>query len=167
MIRTTVFLTALVLVLAGCGDRSVNIDDEKIALLQQHRADAQAHRDRDVPALMASIGPEMMLVGDGHVYHQPKAQLEEFFTGYLAGAEYSRYEDLMVPHAEVSADGTMGWVISRQAVERNEPDPAGGRRDRAFTYAGIMLYAKRDGQWVKVANVSTFAPDTPESPAAP
>ena len=83
---------------------------------------------------------------------------EILLTMDLEGAEYSRYEDLMVPHAEVSADGTMGWVVSRLAVERSEPDPAGGRRDRAFTYAGIMTYEKVGGKWIKVANVSTFAP---------
>ena len=61
-------------------------------------------------------------------------------------------------YAEVSADGTMGWVISRMAVTRSEPDDAGGRQTRSFTYAGIMTYEKVGGKWLKVANVSTFAP---------
>jgi len=31
-----------------------------------------------------------------------------------------------------------------------------------LVYAGIMTYAKRDGIWVRVANVSTFDPDEAE-----
>lgn len=148
----------LLLAAAGCGS-GVDVDEERVALLKIHQADARAHMDTDVDALMATIPEDMIVAGDGNVFHQNKDQVQEFFTGYLKGAEYSRYEDLMVPHAEVSADGSMGWVISRQAVERTEPDPDGGRRDRAFTYAGIMTYEKAGGKWMKVANVSTFAPD--------
>ena len=152
----------LTVALAGCSTE-VDVDDERVALLRQHQADTRAHLDRDVDALLATIPDDMIVTGDGNVFHQNRDQVREFFTGYLEGADYSRYEDLMVPHAEVSADGTMGWVISRQAVERSEPDPEGGRRDRAFTYAGIMTYEKTGGRWMKVANVSTFAPaDDPE-----
>jgi hypothetical protein len=60
--------------------------------------------------------------------------------------------------AEVSADGTMGWVVSRLAVTRTETDDDGGQRKRSFVYAGIMTYEKSGGKWKKVANVSTFRP---------
>jgi hypothetical protein len=163
MMRFLLACGALLVLLSGCApERAADVDDEKVALLRIHREDIQAHLDGNVDALLATIPDEMLLVGDGHVYRQPREKLREFFAGYLEGAEYSRYEDLMVPHAEVSADGTMGWVVSRMAVERSEPDPTGGRRDRTFTYAGIMTYQKRDGRWMKVANVSTFVPDTPQ-----
>lgn len=142
---------------AGCG-KSPDVDAEKIELLRIHMADINAHKQGDVPAIMESIGEEFMYVGDGQVTVQTRGEIEEFFTGYLAHAAYERYEDLMVPHAEISADGTMGWVISRMAVTRTEPDVAGGSQTRSFTYAGIMTYEKTDGKWVKVANVSTFAP---------
>ena len=149
----------LVLGLAGAGCQSgVDAEAEKIALLTVHLADIEAHRAGDVSALLATIPEEILTVSDGEVIHQTHEEIRTFFTDYLAGTEYSRYEDLNVPHAEVSADGTLGWVISRMAVERNEPDGQGGRRTRAFTYAGIMTYAKREGRWVKTANVSTFAP---------
>jgi ketosteroid isomerase-like protein len=146
---------ALLALLAGCG-KSVDVDEEKIELLRIHLADVNAHLQGDVPAIMASIGEEFLYVGDGKVNVQFRAEIEEFFTGYLKDAEYERYEDLDVPHAEVSADGTMGWVISHTAVTRTEPDGQGGTRTRSFTYAGIMTYKKLDGKWLKVANVSTF-----------
>jgi len=141
----------------GC-DKPVDVEAEKIAILRIHLIDIHAHMENDVPALMETIPEEFIYVGEGQVTRQSRDEIRDFFTGYLDGAEYEKYEDLLVPHAEVSADGTMGWVISRIAVTRTEPDGEGGTRTRSFTYAGIMTYEKAGGKWMKVANVSTFAP---------
>ena len=141
---------------AGC-DRTVNVDAEKIALLRIHLIDIHAHLENDVPALIKTIPEEFIHVGGGEVTRQSRDEIRDFFTAYLDGAEYDKYEDLQVPHAEVSADGTMGWVISRLAVTRTEPDEADGKRTRSFTYAGITTYEKVGGKWMKAANVSTFA----------
>ena len=140
---------------AGCG-RAVDIEDEKIELLRIHLADIHAHVENDVPSLLKTIPEEFIYVGKGKITRQSRDEIRDFFTGYLDGAEYEKYEDLQVPHAEVSADGSMGWVISRLTVIRTEPDGAGGTRTRSFTYAGIMTYEKVGGKWLKVANVSTF-----------
>ena len=154
-------ITVLVLVLfvlsivAGC-DNTVDMEAEKIALLRIHLIDIHAHLENDVPALMETIPEEFIYVGDGKIARQSRDEIRGFFTDYLDGASYEKYEDLQVPHAEVSADGTMGWVISQMAATRTEPDDEGGTQTRSFTYAGIMTYEKSGGKWMKVANVSTF-----------
>jgi len=140
---------------AGC-DKPVDLEAEKIALLRIHLIDKHAHMENDVPALMETIPEEFIYVGEGQVSRQTRDEIRDFFTGYLDGASYEKYEDLQVPHAEVSTDGTMGWVISQFEVTRTEPDGEGGTRTRSFTYAGIMTYEKIDGKWMKVANVTTF-----------
>lgn len=150
-------LLSLIASAAGCGP-TVDVEDEKIELLRIHLADIQAHRDGDVAALMRTIREDFVSVADGRVDRPTREEIRDHFTAYLADASYEAYEDLMVPHAEVSSDGTMGWVVSMIRVVRNEPDPAGSVRTRTFTYAGIMTYAKVDGRWQKSANVSTFAP---------
>ena len=139
----------------GCGPK-VDLEADKIELLQIHLEDIQAHRDGDVAALLETIPEEFIYVGGGEVVRQPRHEIRDFFTDYLDGAEYERYEDLVVPHAEVSADGTMGWVISQMAVTRTAPDGNGNQEKRSFVYAGIMTYEKVGGKWMKVANVSTF-----------
>jgi hypothetical protein len=60
------------------------------------------------------------------------------------------------PVVRVSDDGSMGWVLSRLRVKRTGPGRHGAPQERAFVYAGIMTYEKRDGRWLRVANVSTF-----------
>ena len=144
-------------VVTGCG-QAVDVEEEKIELLRIHLADIQAHREGDVALLLETIGEEFIHVGAGKVTPQSRDEIRDFFTGYLEGAKYERYEDLQVPHAEVSADGTMGWVVSRMAVTRTAPDDPGNRETHSFTYAGIMTYEKVGRKWMKVANVSTFAP---------
>jgi len=157
MKRIQVLITVLcVLSLAAGCDKPVDVEAEKIALLRIHLVDMDAHMENDVPALMKTIPEEFIYVGEGQVSRQSRDEIRDFFTGYLDGAEYEKYEDLQVPHAEVSVDGTMGWVISQMAVTRIEPDGDGGTRKRSFTYAGIMTYEKVGGKWMKVANVSTF-----------
>ncbi|MGD9546036.1 MAG: nuclear transport factor 2 family protein [Candidatus Krumholzibacteriia bacterium] len=149
-------LTAIVL--AGCCEEPPDLDQEKIELLQVHLADIRAHKDRDVEGLLRTVGPDLRMVRDGAVTVRTKDELAARFREVFAGAEYLVYEDLQVPHAEVSDDGTMGWVISRMRIERLEPDGAGGRSAESSVYAGIMTYRKVRGRWQKTANVSTFAP---------
>ncbi len=156
-IPVLILVLASLAVVVGC-DRTVDVEAEKIELLRIHLADIQAHVDGDVAGLMKTLPEEFIHVGDGRITRQSHQEIRDFFTDYLAGAEYEKYEDLGVPHAEVSADGTMGWVISRMGVTRQEPDGQGGTRTRSFTYAGIMTYENVGGKWVKVANVSTFEP---------
>jgi ketosteroid isomerase-like protein len=159
MIRLPLLFLLLISITSatGCGP-AVDVEAEKIELLRIHLADIQAHRDGDVAVLMQTISEDFVSVADGRVDRPARDEIRNHFTAYLAGASYEAYEDLMVPHAEVSSDGTMGWVVSRIRVVRNEPDPAENMRTRDFTYAGIMTYAKVDGRWLKTANVSTFAP---------
>jgi len=142
---------------AGCGP-AVDLEEEKVELLRIHLADIQAHRDNQVEVIMETIPAEFIHVVDGAVTRQSRQQIRDFFTDYLAGAEYQKYEDLLVPHAEVSADGSMGWVISNMEIVSTAEDASGAKQTRSFTYAGIMTYEKVDGKWMKVANVSTFAP---------
>ena len=154
-IPVLILLFCVVSMAPGC-DKPVDLEAEKIALLRIHLIDMHAHKENDASALMETILEEFIYVGEGQVSRQTRDEIQNFFTGYLDGASYEKYEDLQVPHAEVSADGTMGWVISQQAVTRTEPDGPGGTRTRSFTYAGIMTYEKTGGKWMKVANVSTF-----------
>ena len=71
-----------------------------------------------------------------------------------------RLLDLVRPRVEVSADGTLGWVVAQVAVEGLRLDA-----DRAvtgpfsFTSAWISMFRKIDGVWKMVGNVSNFKPE--------
>ena len=58
------------------------------------------------------------------------------------------------PVVRVSDDGTLGWVICQVKI-------AGSQGDESFSsvWAWIELYAKVDGTWKRVGNVSNRRPD--------
>ncbi len=62
------------------------------------------------------------------------------------------------PIIRISQDGSMAWMITRVRVRRTQKDATGKEREQKFNYAGIMTYEKKDGKWMRVANVSTSEP---------
>jgi hypothetical protein len=82
----------------------------------------------------------------------------EFFTRYFQGATYYEWDDMEPPIIRISDDASMAWMIVRTQVRRTtRTEESDEERETSFVYAGIMTYEKRDGRWVRVANVSTFA----------
>jgi hypothetical protein len=127
-------------------------------LLAIHLEDQAAHLATDVGRVLAYQGEPFVTVANGVVETATRAEVETFFTRYFAGAAYDEYADLEPPRVEVSADGTLGWVISRTRIRRVTRRFDGTLAERQFVYAGLMGYARRDGRWRRIANVSTFEP---------
>jgi hypothetical protein len=77
------------------------------------------------------------------------------FTGYFRDAKYYEWDDVEEPIIRISNDASMAWMITRTRVRRVQKKADGAEQEEKFVYAGIMTYEKRDGRWVRVANVST------------
>lgn len=135
--------------IAAAPDR--DLDAELRALLELHRAEIRAHVERDAAALAAHHADDFVSATRGKISRSDRAATLTFFTRYFDGATYPQYEDVEPPIVRVSDDGSMGWVMSRLRVTRLE-----GEAKQSFVYAGIMVYEKRDGRWMRVANGSTF-----------
>lgn len=134
---------------------------ERAELLRLHQSDRDAHFKTDV-ALLQQRSPETMLsVSNGQVRRTTKDAQRAMFTAYFAGARYDAWDDLEEPIIRISDDASMAWMIVRLRVRRVQKDAQGVERDQSFVYAGIMTYEKRDGRWMKVANVSTVEPTAP------
>ena len=80
------------------------------------------------------------------------------FTGYFRDAKYYEWDDVEEPIIRISNDASMAWMITRTRVRRVQKTADGTEKEEKFVYAGIMTYEKRDGRWVRVANVSTAEP---------
>jgi hypothetical protein len=77
------------------------------------------------------------------------------FTEYFRDAKYYEWDDVEEPIVRVSNDASMAWMITRTKVRRVQKNADGAEKEAKFVYAGIMTYEKRDGRWVRAANVST------------
>ena len=156
-------LLALTLIFFACAayagaQPSANLDREKAELLRLHKSSREAHFKTDVDLLLGNSPEEMISVSRGKISRSSKADGRRMFTEYFRGAKYYEWDDIEEPIIRVSQDATMAWVITRIRVRRVQKDATGAEREEKFVYAGIMTYEKRDGRWVRVANVSTFEP---------
>jgi hypothetical protein len=158
MFKHAICLFAVLLVGASAYAQSkpVDLEKERAELLKLHQQDRRAHFQTDVDLLLAHHPEEFISVRSGKIYHPQKADTRKVFTESFKGATYSEWDDLEPPIIRVSNDGSLGWVIVRLQVRRTKKDAAGAEKEEKFVYAGIMTYEKRDGRWIKVANVSTF-----------
>jgi hypothetical protein len=140
---------------AGCA-RGADLDAEAASLLAEHRAARDAHFRTDVDLLLASAGDSFVTVSAGKIHRVTRDEERAQFTSYFRNATYYEWDDLEPPIVRVSGDASMAWMIVRTRVRRSQRLPGGDSRDERFVYAGIMTYEKKDGRWVRVANVSTF-----------
>ncbi len=140
----------------GPASSSLDLEAARRTLLALHESDRLAHFTADAARIGRTAPDVFLTVGGGKVERIPRAAETAFFEGYFRGARYAEWDDLEPPVVRISADGSMAWIVSRLQVKRQAPGPDGTLKERAFVYAGIMTYEKRDGGWVRVANVSTF-----------
>jgi hypothetical protein len=158
MFKCVIFLFAVlsVGVSAHAQSKLVDLEKEKAELLRLHQQDRRAHFQTDVDLLLARHPEEFIAVRDGKIYRPKKADTRKMFTESFKGANYFEWDDLEPPIIRISNDGSLGWIIVRLKVRRMKKDAAGAEKEEKFVYAGIMTYEKRDGGWIKTANVSTF-----------
>ena len=152
--------TLILLVIASAAGASAqpsaDLEKEKAELLRLHKMDREAHFKTDVAALLADAPEEFISVGRGKINRSSKEDVRKMFTGYFRDAKYYEWDDVEEPIVRVSNDGSMAWMITRTKVRRVQKSADGAEKEEKFVYAGIMTYEKRDGRWVRVANVSTF-----------
>jgi hypothetical protein len=134
-------------------------DMAKAELLALHQADRRAHFHHDVNALLATVPADFIYVRDGRVQAQTKEDLRKRFTGYFQGAEFTAWDDLEPPIIHASPDGQMGWMVVRVKIAYSKAGAAGNKTLEQSVIAWMSVYERHEGQWLHVANTSTFEPE--------
>lgn len=132
------------------------VEKTKRELLAIHASHRKAHFDTDAQALIANQAESYIYVRDGAIHRTSRDASLQQFEGYFENATYYEWDDLEPPIVQVSQDASLAWMITRTRVRRTQTDESGEQRDSEFVYAGVMMYERRDGQWIYTANVSTF-----------
>lgn len=125
-------------------------------LLAAYRDGVRAHVELDADSLADGNSDEFLSATSGKISRISREQTRKFFKGYFEGATYHEYADLEPPVIRVSDDGSMGWIMNRIRVRRTTKQRDGKESEQSFVYAGLMIYERRGGEWVRVANASTF-----------
>ena len=164
MSRFAILLLSIILVPVNAGAQNkVDLADEVEQLLRIHQSDRRAHFETSAQRIMEHASDEFISVSNGSVQRTTRAENLKFFEQYFKGAKYYEWDDLEPPIVRVSNDANMAWMIVRTRVRRVQTQSDGKAAERTFVYAGIMAYEKKDGRWLRVANVSTFEPQGPSA----
>lgn len=125
-------------------------------LINIHARDRQAHFNTDVELAISFFDDSYVYVRDGKIFHLPPSELAPMYAGYFQGAVFREWDDLEAPMIHISGDGGMAWVVEhfRIRVTRQEGDQS---TEQISEYAGMTVYEKIKGKWLRVANSSTFA----------
>lgn len=157
--------TALMLTATACATASTPIPTID-SVLEAHEDSLRAHREGDWEWFGGDMTDPTVIVSNGEIHHATREQTFERFRDYLGRAEFSRYEDLEPPIVRMSPDGQMAWVIVRVAIEGETKMDDGQRRVLDSTWAWATLYERRNGRWLREANISTRIPDPPSELAS-
>jgi hypothetical protein len=134
-----------------------DLERERAALLEAHARERRAHFETDAQLLFADLAGEWTYVRGGAIERIDRGEAIRRFGALLDGAVYHEWDDLEPPIIRIAGDASLAWMITRVQVRYTRPGGDPAEREVRFVYAGIDTYEKRDGRWVRVANVSTFA----------
>ena len=120
--------------------------DVKADLLSLHETTRRAHLQGDAAPLADTIGDRLLMVEKGTIRTQTKAEVAQFFAGYLKRVHYSQWRDASPPVVTISPDGQMAWMAVEVEAKYTRADkPAEG--EKSFRSSWIATYARNQCAW--------------------
>jgi len=123
-----------------------------------HEKVLRAHRSSDVELILEDEPEDYVVAGRGEITRPTRDERRTRMGAYLSSTKFEEYRDLVEPIVTVSADGTLGWVVVQVQARGVQTSKPGETQPLQFVSAWIELYAKREGRWYRVGNVSNFKP---------
>jgi len=123
-----------------------------------HEKVLRAHRSSDVELILEDEPEDYVVAGRGEITRPTRDERRTRMGAYLSSTKFEEYRDLVEPIVTVSADGTLGWVVVQVQARGVQTPKPGETQPLQFVSAWIELYAKREGRWYRVGNVSNFKP---------
>jgi hypothetical protein len=122
------------------------------AILGLYELTRQGHLEGDPQKFLAQYGEQWEDLRDGTTIVTTRADEFDRITRHLAETRYLAWDDVAPPRVEVSADGTMAWLLAEiraTAVQSRSDGP-----DREITYrcSWVQVYTQRDGRWQATVN---------------
>lgn len=143
---------ALALLFTGCSATTREADVR--ALRRLHDESLRAHREGDWRWFGEGVADDYVAGSRGELVRPTRVDTLERFRDYLQRTEFTAYHDVAEPVVHVSEDGTMGWVLAQVHVEGVQDAGSASEETIDSTWTWVSIFEKRQGQWLRVANVS-------------
>ena len=130
--------------------------DPRAEVLALHERTREAHLRGDAALIAGTIGDRLLLAENGGIRVQTKAEVAQFFTGYLKRVRYSQWRDVSPPVVELSPDGQMAWMaVAVEARYTRADKPAEG--EKTFKSSWIATYKRDNCEWRMTGIASDIA----------
>ena len=122
------------------------VTDARSELLAMHERTRQAHLQGEGAANAENIGDQLLMADNGTLRRQSKADVAQFFSGYLKSVRYSEWRDVSPPVVTISPDAQMAWMAVEVAAKFTRADkPQEG--EKSFRSSWIATYARENCVW--------------------
>jgi hypothetical protein len=155
--KSIVAVVILALTVTSCAPSTRNSGDAD-HLLALHEEVLRAHRESSIDLLLKAEEDGYTISSNGKISHPDLKARRQGLGPYLESTRFSVYRDQVPPIVQVSADGSLGWVIAQVEAKGEQTAPDGTVETVEFVSSWIELYEKRGARWFRIGNVSNFKP---------
>jgi len=140
-------------------DMSTEFEALRREIREYHDAFIEAHVSNRPDFFVQDLSDDYVNVSRGELLRQTEDEILELFTDYLGNTTFSEYRLLGEPTIGLSKDGSVAWSIFRLKVAgaRTLADTTEVQFDS--TWGCLVLFERRDGRWVRIAEASNRKPD--------
>jgi hypothetical protein len=149
-------LVSAVALAAGCQGRGPDVAALEAEIRALHRAEIEAHWQKDVDFFTRDLAEDYMAVANGEVVWPTPAETRARFADYLASTTFTVYRDLREPIVGVADDGSQAWSVVEVEVRGTRVAADGTERELHFVCAWLTVYRRAGDRWLRVTDVSTF-----------
>jgi hypothetical protein len=160
LVGSAFFVAAIIAVIVFNSQRPFDFDRARIEIQELHRSFIEAHLAEEVPPLVRGIPEDYLFVANGDVQTLNSIDVQQMLQSYFDTATFSHYQDTDKPIIGISADGTFAWAIVQVRVAGTTHRESGTDDPFDTQWAWMTLFEKRNGEWSRIADVSTNRPFT-------
>ena len=141
----------------------VNTDQAKAEILRLYETTREGHLEGDADKLLAQYGQRWHDLRSGTAVPRTIDEEQQRTTGHLASTRYLAWDDVTPPRIEVSADGTMAWLLGEVHARAIQSQPDGSNREIAYRCAWLQVYVRHDGRWAAIINAPSVEVEPKQS----
>lgn len=140
-----IFIITLLLFVGQSCNSSVDLEEEKKAIMTLHNEQRQAHMEKNVSLLIKDSLTDNIEVNRGLIKKPTYSDSRKRFQSYFDAVDFIKWDDVSPPIFSFSDDATMATtivdklVITRSKFEGNHLDTS--------HYAWLAVYKKINGKW--------------------
>ncbi|PKP32702.1 MAG: hypothetical protein CVU00_11440 [Bacteroidetes bacterium HGW-Bacteroidetes-17] len=148
---TTVFFN-------GCA-KSPDFEAENQKLLAIHRAQKDAHLNKDVKQFVNLFSNPMISIKRGLITTVTQDAALERFKNYFNSVIIKSWDDIAAPVIDFSEDATMAYMVVDKLVVLTYENEENRTIEETTHFAWVSVFKKQeDGEWKIVCNISTNEP---------